>query len=129
MAKSPQLDRVIGIIRARATAPRKTIEDDRASYETMLSSMRLDDDISIERVGASGVPAEWICAPGVNDARVMLYLHGGGYVLGSMRTHRVMLAISRGHQGSECLGWNIAWRLRAPFRHPFKIRWRPTVGC
>ena len=92
MAKSPQLDRVIGLIRARATAPRKTLEEDRLSYETMLSAMMVDDDISTERVGAGGVPAEWIWAPGADTAAVMLYLHGGGYVLGSMRTHRVMLA-------------------------------------
>jgi monoterpene epsilon-lactone hydrolase len=92
MARSPQLDRVISLIRARATAPRKSLEEDRVSYETMLSAMTVDDDISTERVGVGGVPAEWIAAPGANPAVVMLYLHGGGYVLGSMRTHRVMLA-------------------------------------
>jgi epsilon-lactone hydrolase len=92
MAQSPQLDHVISLIRARATAPRKSLEEDRVSYEMMLSAMTVDDDIWTERIGAGGVPAEWIAAPGANPAVVMLYLHGGGYVLGSMRTHRVMLA-------------------------------------
>jgi hypothetical protein len=36
----------------------------------------VDDDISTERVGVGGVPAEWISAPGANPAVVMLYLHG-----------------------------------------------------
>jgi monoterpene epsilon-lactone hydrolase len=91
MAKSPQLDRVISMIRARAAAPRTTLESDRMSYETMLSALTLDDDVATERVGAGGVPAEWISAPGIDQDSVLLYLHGGGYVLGSMRTHRVML--------------------------------------
>jgi hypothetical protein len=54
---------VIGLIWTRATSTRNTLDEDRLSYETMLSSMRMDDDIQTERVGAGGVPAEWICAP------------------------------------------------------------------
>jgi monoterpene epsilon-lactone hydrolase len=76
MAASPQLDTVLGMIRARAAETRKTIEDDRASYERMLSSMPLDDDITTERVGAGGVPAEWIAAPGAEEQRILLYLQG-----------------------------------------------------
>jgi monoterpene epsilon-lactone hydrolase len=118
MAKSPQLDRVISLIRARATAPRKTPEEDRVSYETMLSSMTLEDDISTERVGAGGVPAEWIAAPGVNHAAVMLYLHGGGYVLGSMRTHRVMLAHLARASGCKVLGLEYRLAPETPFPAP-----------
>ena len=55
-----------------------------------------EDDISTERVGAGGIPAELVVAPEAQDGRVMLYLHGGGYVFGSTRTHRAMAAgISR----------------------------------
>lgn len=39
-----------------------------------------------------GVPVEWSVAPRATEAdeheRVILYLHGGGFVLGSTRTHR-----------------------------------------
>ncbi len=115
MAKSPQLDNVIGMIRARAATPRKTTDDDRKSYETMLASMPLDDDIQTERVGAGGVAAEWVCAPGVHEDRVMLYFHGGGYVVGSMRTHRVMLSHISRASGFKMLG--LDYRL-AP-EHPF----------
>jgi acetyl esterase/lipase len=120
-----ELDRVISMIRARATAPRKTIEEDRLSYETMLSGMTLDDDIATERVGAGGVPAEWICAPGVNTASVTLYLHGGGYVLGSMRTHRVMLAQLSRASGCSVLG--LEYRL-AP-EHPFPTPVEDTLAA
>ena len=118
MASSPQLDRVISLIRARATAPRKSLEDDRLSYETMLSAMTLDDDITTERVGAGGVPAEWVVAPRSDDASVMLYLHGGGYVLGSMRTHRVMLSHLSRASGFKVLGLDYRLAPENPFPAP-----------
>lgn len=118
MAKSPQLDTVLGMIRARVATPRKTIDDDRRLYETMLSSMPLDDDIQTERVGAGGVAAEWICAPGVAPDRVMLYLHGGGYVFGSMRTHRVMLSHISRQAGCKVLGLDYRLAPEYPFPAP-----------
>ena len=118
MASSPQLDRVISLIRARATAPRKSLEDDRLSYETMLSAMTLDDDVATERVGAGGVPAEWVVAPRSDDASVMLYLHGGGYVLGSMRTHRVMLSHLSRASGFKVLGLDYRLAPENPFPAP-----------
>lgn len=40
--------------------------------------------------------AEWITAPGADDERVFLYLHGGSYLMGSPFTHRHLAAgISR----------------------------------
>ena len=96
MAASEQLNTVIKMVKARAAQKYKTVEHNRASYEQMMSQFQLEEDITFERVGAGGVPAEWISAPEVADDRVMLYLHGGGYLIGSVRTHRVTISrISR----------------------------------
>lgn len=59
----------------------------------------------VERTRAGGRPAEWVRAPralaqahghgnGGEDARspMLLYLHGGGYVFGSPRTHRNLVS-------------------------------------
>ena len=92
MALSPELNTVLEMIRNRSAEVRKTTDDDRLSYERIMASLPLDDDIETQRVGANGVPAEWISAPESQDGRVVLYLHGGGYLFGSARTHRVMLA-------------------------------------
>jgi monoterpene epsilon-lactone hydrolase len=35
-----------------------------------------------------GVPGEWVMAPGADDGAALLYLHGGGYVAGSVSSHR-----------------------------------------
>jgi len=92
MAASKELDTVLEMIRVRSAEVRQTTDDDRLSYERIMATLPLDDDIETERVGANGVPAEWIWAPESQKDRVILYLHGGGYLFGSVRTHRVMLA-------------------------------------
>ena len=72
-------------------------------------------DVTCEPVDAGGVPAEWIAAPGAIADRVILYLHGGGYVLGSINTHRAMIA--RIARASNARALAIDYRL-AP-EHPF----------
>lgn len=65
----------------------------------------------------NGVPVEWVSGPGVarDTGPVLLYFHGGGYVFGSPRTHRAMLARLSGLSGlPACLP---QYRL-AP-EHPF----------
>lgn len=66
-------------------------------------------------VNAGGVPAEWIAASGAVDDRVILYLHGGGYVMGSIATHREMAA--RLSKAARARALVIDYRL-AP-EHPF----------
>jgi len=66
-------------------------------------------------VNAGGVPAEWVAAAGAADDRVILYLHGGGYVMGSIATHREMVARLSKASGARALV--IDYRL-AP-EHPF----------
>jgi acetyl esterase/lipase len=78
-------------------------------------SERVPADVICEKVNAGGVTAEWIAAPGAATDRVILYLHGGGYVLGSINTHRAM--ISRIARASNARALAIDYRL-AP-EHPF----------
>lgn len=49
----------------------------------------------VEVATIDGVPVEWVRAPRAierrsDDEPILLYLHGGGYVFGSPRTHRVL---------------------------------------
>jgi len=47
----------------------------------------------VEPVDAGGTSAEWVRGPGVESGRVVLYLHGGGFVMGSPATHRELVAL------------------------------------
>jgi monoterpene epsilon-lactone hydrolase len=44
------------------------------------------DDVLVSEVSAGGVRAHWLAAPGADAERVLLFLHGGGYELGSLRS-------------------------------------------
>jgi len=67
------------------------------------------------QTGAYSVPVHWANTKNADEALVILYFHGGGYVFGSPRTHRAMLAQLSAMTGmSACLP---AYRL-AP-EHPF----------
>ena len=118
MAASKELDAVLEIIRTWTTEVRKTVEHDRLSYEKMFSSLPWDDDVETERVGANGVPSEWITAPGADPGRVVLYFHGGGFVFGSMRTHRVMLAHLSRAAKARVLGLDYRLAPENPFPAP-----------
>src|SRR5262249_13925436 len=78
-------------------------------------AFKVADDIGIENVTVAGRAAEWLRAPGVQAGRAILYLHGGGYVMGSLTTHRSLAGeISRAAQAAVLL---IDYRLapEAPF--------------
>jgi monoterpene epsilon-lactone hydrolase len=61
----------------------------RARMESMVGALPLLDGTTVETVDADGVPSEWIrpAVAAASDACI-LYLHGGGYVIGSCNTHR-----------------------------------------
>ncbi len=48
------------------------------------------DDVEIELIDVDGIPAEWQIVPGAAKNKVLLYLHGGGWVIGSPNTARLL---------------------------------------
>ena len=46
----------------------------------------------VESVKVDGIPAEWIYPPGADAERAVLFLHGGAYILGSLKSHRDLVA-------------------------------------
>ena len=57
-----------------------------------LQRLRLPADVIHEAVSAGGVPCEWLIPPGSLRDRVLLYLHGGGFVFGLTPQHLEMVA-------------------------------------
>lgn len=50
----------------------------------------IPEEVKCEQVDAGGVSAEWQAVPGAIEDRVLLYFHGGGYIMGSPNTHRLL---------------------------------------
>ena len=124
---SPELDRAIAMFRAgkAETQAFTTVEEFRVWYEQFTGQFELPEDAVFEQVGAGGVSAEWISTPGVSEDRVVMYLHGGGYMIGSMRTHRSPLSYLSRVSDARVLGLN--YRL-AP-EHPFPAAVEDSVAA
>ena len=72
-------------------------------------------DVKFTEVDIGGVDGEWSIVPGSDEARILIYFHGGGYCSGSIRSHRRMVSEAGRAAGIRTLA--IAYRL-AP-EHPF----------
>jgi len=55
-----------------------------------LEHVRLDFDVAHKTVSANGVPCIWIIPPDSYEEKVLLYLHGGGFVFGLTPQHLKM---------------------------------------
>jgi monoterpene epsilon-lactone hydrolase len=113
---SEQLKKVLEIIRSQPVgggSGKPTVEKMRAGMEKVAE--RVASDVKCEPVEAGGVKAEWIVPPNAAGDRVILYFHGGGYVMGSINTHRAMVA--RIARASQARALALDYRL-AP-EHPF----------
>jgi monoterpene epsilon-lactone hydrolase len=87
---SPAMQDVIDTIRkqqqASAGAPPPTLEERRATFTPAGRPHPIPDDVVVTEVTAGGVPAHWLAAPGTDPGRVLLFLHGGGFQFGSLRS-------------------------------------------
>jgi len=72
-----------------------------------------------EEVNAGGVPSAWVWPPEVTSGCAVLYLHGGGYIAGSIRTHRPLAArISRAARAPVLL---VDYRLAPEYPFPAAV--------
>jgi epsilon-lactone hydrolase len=63
-----------------------SLEERRAAFTPGDRHYPVPDDVAVTAVNTGGVPAHWLSAPGADTNRVLLFLHGGGYELGSLRS-------------------------------------------
>jgi epsilon-lactone hydrolase len=102
-----------------------TIAERRAQYERAERFFPTPSDVKVEVVTAPQRPAEWLTPPAVHTDAVVLYLHGGGYVIGSPRSHRHLAAAIARAAGTRAL--LLDYRL-AP-EHPFPAALEDAVAA
>jgi acetyl esterase/lipase len=110
-----------------------SIGDSRSTMEKLSLKLKLPSDVSQTPMNITDIFGEWITVSGISEDRVILYLHGGGYLVGSVNTHRNLIARLCRTAGMRALAIN--YRL-AP-EHPFPAaledatsayRWLLTEG-
>src|SRR5439155_23852527 len=98
-------DRGIEVVRAHLAklppADSLTLAERRAQYERAEKAFPIPPEVKVERVTAPVAPAEWLRPPSAEAGRVVLYLHGGGYVIGPPRSHRHLAAANAGAAGAS----------------------------
>lgn len=97
----------------------------RARMEGFGATRPLPEGTQVEAITLSGVPGERIIPPDMNKDRSVLYLHGGGYVIGSPGSHRALVAQLAGAAGATT--YLIDYPL-AP-EHPFPAALDATVAA
>jgi monoterpene epsilon-lactone hydrolase len=109
-----------------ASRPRATeIAQMRKDIDSRGLNFGVKPDVKVEKISANGVPAEWTSTPDARTDRAILYLHGGGYVIGSLDSHRHLAAEAGRAAGMRTLA--IDYRM-AP-EHPFPAAVDDTVAA
>jgi acetyl esterase/lipase len=109
-----------------ASRPRPTgTAERRQRLDDLGQALGIPEDARLAPVEINGVPAEWSTTPEADATRAILYLHGGGYMAGSVVSHRY-LAIEIGRAaGTRTLALDYR---RAP-EHPYPAQLEDALAA
>lgn len=93
----------------------------RARYDAIFSSLgSTGPDVLVEPTQIGGVKGEWLTIDGNTPQRLILYLHGGGFVAGSPESHRPIVA--RLCAAGNSAAFVVAYRLAPEYPFPAGLR-------
>lgn len=112
---SPQHEAVVSALRAAPIVGSPSLATQRANYEATLAANPLPADTRIQSVLIAGNVADIVTINRIEPRATILYLHGGGYVIGSNTGYREFASrLARAASARVCV---LNYRL-AP-EHPF----------
>jgi len=96
-----------------------TLDQERAAAEEFAAMCTEPDGVTWTDVDAGGVPAIWADPEGGATDRVLLYVHGGGYVIGSAEIYKKLT----GHiaKACGCRVLSVDYRLAPEHPHPAPV--------
>ena len=112
--RSEQLESILTLLRDSEADGPDTIEQWREAYDKLGSLVPVREGVPVEP--ATGLRGEWI---GSGDGPVVVYLHGGGYCIGSLGSHRAMLTHLAAAIGGRILA--VDYRLAPEHQFPAAI--------
>lgn len=86
------------------------------------------EDVTYAEQSVGGVPGLMVVPREAHERQVLLFLHGGGFALGSSRSHRKLaghVARPSEHRSSSLTS---ASRPSTPTRRPWTMPWRPSAA-
>src|SRR5574341_1156969 len=100
---------------AKKTFSTPSIDEARANLEAIADRKPLPAGTRIEPTTTISVPCEWVGASGAAADKVILFLHGGGYTIGTGKACRSLVSLISAASGCRVL---VAEFRQAP-EHPF----------
>jgi epsilon-lactone hydrolase len=118
---SKELQRAIELQQSLLTefGAAETPEQFRAIYSRFLRQFRPPPGTQFEAERAGSISAEWTIPPGASTQRTILYLHGGGYLVGGPQDYRDM--VSRIAAAAQARALTIDYRLAPEHPHPAAV--------
>jgi len=120
-------DSQIAAVRALlASLPRPTgLAARRERLVALTSRYPIAPDVQLQSVDAGGVRGEWSITPAADARRVMLFLHGGAYIVGGIESHRHLVA----QAGRVARVRTLALDYRLAPEHPFPAALDDTLAA
>src|SRR5260370_3534691 len=87
---------------AKPPAP-EALDAQRTQYDKAERLFKLPAGVDVEPVRVGGLGAEWLRPAGARADTTVLYLHGGGYAIGSAKSHRHLAAAIAKAAGARAL--------------------------
>ncbi len=119
---SPQHEAIVAMLQSQPLAQSAEIPSPevlRSFFEAMASMFPMPAGARATPAEAGGVRGEWVEVPESRNDRVVLYLHGGGYVIGSLNTHRSLVA--RIARDSQARCFSLDYRLAPENPYPAAV--------
>ncbi len=89
---SKEYEDILELLNSMPDTSGLSFEERRSIFEEQASQLPVAENVSCEPLSVAGIPAEWIVPAEAPERSVLLYLHGGGYCIGSINTHRGMVS-------------------------------------
>lgn len=107
------------LLQWKQAPPGGSIAEARARLDALPDPSNFPAGTRVERTTAGGRPAEWLVPPDAATDRVVLFLHGGAYCIGSCASHRELAARLAGAAGARALV--VEYRLAPEHRFPAAV--------
>lgn len=113
---SPSIGGLVRALRRHAPHPGWPVEEHRRRFEEAAAAREVARDVDVRVVETAGGPAEWAVPRGANPRDAVLYLHGGGFIMGSLATTRPLATHLAAAVGRPVLvlGYSLAPETRFP---------------
>jgi acetyl esterase/lipase len=104
---SPEFGALVELLAATRLSGAVPVADQRAAIDGLANLLAVAEGVAEHHVDAAGVPGRWLVPPAgsSSDPVAVLWLHGGGYNIGSSASHRAaasVVAAALGHPVLVC---------------------------